>query len=336
MVAQEDRYKDALAKIAELALAASNGGPTSNGRSTDIRGAAAGNGGRRAAAEFVGCQIKPLPDRLTEPAARMATKINPINAPMRQPVRGASAVPTPLSIAVSTARYWGPAAREMTVSFMDTKDTALRKRILSHMNAWASVCGISFVETSGVGQVRIAREAEGYYSYLGTDVTLIPEDRQTMNLEAFGMDTPDSEFYRVVRHETGHTLGFPHEHMRTELVARIDPDKAYPFFLKTQGWDKATVDAQVLTPLDESTILGTPVEDDSVMCYQLAGSITFDGKPIPGGTDITPTDYAFAATIYPKADGGATASPGRGAQAGRTPREVQDDWSRADDVLLPI
>jgi hypothetical protein len=28
-----------------------------------------------------------------------------------------------------------------------------------------------------------------------------------MNLDSFTTSTPDSEFYRVVRHETGHTLG---------------------------------------------------------------------------------------------------------------------------------
>ncbi len=36
------------------------------------------------------------------------------------------------------------------------------------------------------------------------------------------MQTPESEYHRVVRHETGHTLGFPHEHMRKELVEKID------------------------------------------------------------------------------------------------------------------
>jgi hypothetical protein len=40
----------------------------------------------------------------------------------------------------------------------------------------------------------------------------------------------------VIRHETGHTLGFPHEHMRKDLVAKIDPDKAIAFFSETQGW----------------------------------------------------------------------------------------------------
>jgi hypothetical protein len=73
-----------------------------------------------------------------------------------------------------------------------------------------------------------------------------------MNLQDFSMNTPESEYHRVVRHETGHTLGFPHEHLRKELVARIDPHKVYAYFLATQGWDRATVDAQVLTPLDDT------------------------------------------------------------------------------------
>jgi hypothetical protein len=36
------------------------------------------------------------------------------------------------------------------------------------------------------------------------------------------------------------------------------------------------------------------------MCYQLPGSITKNGKPIVGGSDIDPQDYKFAASIYPK------------------------------------
>ena len=57
-------------------------------------------------------------------------------------------------------------------------------------------------------------EWSGYWSYLGTDVLHIPVDQQTMNLQGFTERTPESEYRRVVRHETGHTMGFPHEHMR--------------------------------------------------------------------------------------------------------------------------
>jgi hypothetical protein len=122
-----------------------------------------------------------------------------------------------------------------------------------------------------------------------------------MNLEGFTMKTPESEFHRVVRHETGHTMGFPHEHMRKELVQKIDPEKAIAFFGATQGWSPDEVRQQVLTPIEESSLWGTPHADPrSIMCYQIPGSLTKDGKPIIGGKDIDKKDFTFAAKIYPK------------------------------------
>src|SRR6266540_5575823 len=140
----------------------------------------------------------------------------------------------------------------------------------------------------------------GYWSYLGTDILSIEHNEPTMNLEGFTMATPESEFHRVVRHETGHTMGFPHEHMRRALVNKIDPEKAIKFFGETQGWSEAEVRQQVLTPLEESALWGTQANPNSIMCYQIPGSITKDGKPILGGLDIDKEDSTFAAKIYPK------------------------------------
>lgn len=123
-----------------------------------------------------------------------------------------------------------------------------------------------------------------------------------MNLEGFTMNTRDSEFYRVVRHETGHTLGCPHEHMRQDIIDRIDRQKAIDYFKATQGWSEAQVVAQVLTPLSPNSIWATVSADrQSIMCYQLPGTITKDGQPIPGGLDIDQIDYDFIAKVYPKA-----------------------------------
>jgi hypothetical protein len=196
------------------------------------------------------------------------------------------------------------------------------------MNAWTKTAGISFAATNGVGDVRISRGPGGYYSYLGTDILHIPRNRQTMNLQNFTMNTPESEYKRVVRHETGHTLGFPHEHMRKALVARIDPAKAYQWFLKTYGRDKATVDAQVLTPLSEASLISTPADQTSIMCYQLPGLITKDGKPILGGTDVNQTDYAFAGKIYPK--------PGHAMAAEARAAGTEEDWAESEDVEVPV
>jgi hypothetical protein len=251
----------------------------------------------------LGCIIKSLPTRLLVDAAKTATRINPTNAPVFGPlaaVGGGFQVTDPLRIAVLTSKYWGPTPRQLTVSFMEATPADLSARILTHMNAWTRTGCISFVQTNGTGDVRISREPGGYWSYLGTDILHIPKDRQTMNLEGFTMDTSESEYRRVVRHQSGHTLGFPHEHLRHALINRIDFVKAYQWFLDTYGWDKATVEAQVLTALDEASLMGTPADQDSIMCYQLPGLITTDGLPIDGGTDIDPADYAFCGKIYPQ------------------------------------
>lgn len=321
MTKSEKQLRDALAKIAEVASQAVGGSSTT--------GPVSGEEPNDASVEFdpqAGCSIKQLPTRLLEKAAKTAVQINPVNAPFLGPAANTldESILTPEFLTVFVSKYWGPTPRRLTVSFMEATPTDLKNLILSHMNAWATRECISFVLTNGVGQVRISRGAGGYWSYLGTDILQIPTNRPTMNLQGFSMATPESEYRRVVRHETGHTLGFPHEHMRQELVNRIDPQKAYAYFLRTQGWSKSMVDAQVLTPLNQASIFGTPADQTSIMCYQLPGSITKNGLPITGGTDINATDYAFAAQIYPKVG----ADP-----ASEMPvSAMNDEWEPAEDV----
>lgn len=274
-----------------------------------------------------GCSVKALPKRLRVKAAQNAMRINPVNAPLAAQARGGTdlGVLSPLQIAVLTAKYWGPKPRTLSVSFLDSTPANVRARVVEHLNAWAKRGCVSFAETRGTGHVRISMEETGHWSYLGTDITLIPTNQATMNLQGFTMRTSESEYRRVVRHEAGHTLGFPHEHMRKALVARIDPKKAYPYFLENQGWDKAMVDAQVLTPLSKASIMGTPEDQTSIMCYQLPGEITKDGKPILGGADINATDHQFVARIYPK--------PGAARRAARFTADDLDDESFEDDEL---
>jgi hypothetical protein len=250
------------------------------------------------------CTPKRLPQSKLVQAAQRARAVNPVNHP---PVyRLARAIPgfvvTPERIALLTTKYWGAGGVNLTVGFLDGAPQDLRSRILLHMNVWGEAANVRLTETQVDAQVRIARDSTGFWSYVGTDILSIPPDEQTMNLQDFTMDTSESEFHRVVRHETGHTLGFPHEHMRKELVDKIDRTKAIAFFEETQGWSEEEVIQQVLTPLEESSLLGTPHADpNSIMCYQIPGSITKDGRPIVGGLDIDQSDFDFVAKIYPKA-----------------------------------
>ena len=254
--------------------------------------------------EPIVCQPKRLPRTLWEPAAKNATAINPLNHPPinRLMLVAKGFTPTKQSISVLTTKYWGNKGVKLTVGFVDNPPSDLRSRIISHMNAWDKTANVQFVQTKTDPQVRIARvPGDGHWSYLGTDVLMINKDEPTMNLDSFTMSTRESEYRRVVRHETGHTLGCPHEHMRRALVNLIDPNKAIEFFGRTQGWDPAMVRRQVLTPLEESSLLGTLESDaESIMCYQIPGSITKSGKAIPGGMDIDKSDRVFMGSIYPK------------------------------------
>ena len=265
---------------------------------------------------FIPCTLRTLPAAATMEAAQRAIDMNPANRVLSEAVglltdllgqKRPEATPeregvlAPGRLAVMTSKYWGAAGIHLTVAFMEQTSAALRNKILAHMNAWQKTCNVEFVYSTTDPQVRISRGGGGYYSYLGVDVLSIPRNEQTMNLEGFTLNTSEAEYARVVRHETGHTMGFPHEHMRDDIVADLDVQKTIRYFMQTQGWSAEEVRQQVLTPLSKKSIMGTPNADvTSIMCYQLPASITKSGKPITGGNDINELDYSFAAKLYPR------------------------------------
>lgn len=234
---------------------------------------------------------------LTAKQARLAAERAQAENPHRWPANI-----TPAFLAVERRSWWGDKGKKFGVAFARGTSQAMIDRVLARANAWSEFANVEFYHDSKDAIVRIGfQRGDGHWSYLGTDVLGIPSNQRTMNLELSARDS-DEEFQRVVDHEIGHTIGCPHEHMRPELVARIDVRKAERYFLKTQGWDARTVREQVLTPISEKSLFGTEHSDEeSIMCYQLPGEITVDGKPIKGGGRINANDAAFIGTIYPKA-----------------------------------
>jgi hypothetical protein len=267
--------------------------------------------------KYVPCRVRELPPGTWVEAARRAIRLNALNAPARPPSLAAMAPLPPEHLAALTGKAWPASGVRLTVSFLDGPDRATRDKILAHANSWARTANVAFTEVPSGGQVRISRTAgQGYWSYLGTDVLGIPAGEPTMNLESFDAgSTPDSEFYRVVEHEFGHTLCWPHEHTRKEIVVRIDPGAAEAYFLRYDGWDAETVRQQVLTVTPDDLITALPADVRSVMAYGLPAEIMRDGIAVPGGTRINDEDAALAAKMYPKSGtgggGGVGPPPGK-------------------------
>lgn len=283
------------------------------------------------AAKFIPCHIAELPPERHEEAARLACVENPANAPRLDVLMAAmsvaitgtetaarsfeSTVAEPAFLAALTSKYWGPTGVNLTVSFMDNPSVALRNRIMGHFNAWGEFSNVVLSWVQSGGDIRVARNEGGYYSYLGSDIRMIPRNQHTMMLGGFSDRTTESEMRRVAAHELGHSLGFPHEHLRRSLIERLDVNKVLAYFRQTQGWSDATTRSNVLTPLEERSIMGSDLTDDtSLMCYGLPASITRDGKPIPGGGDFSKTDREFANRLYPKAVQPPPPPPPSGAQ----------------------
>ncbi len=210
--------------------------------------------------------------------------------------------PAGLDLAILRSLQW-PNGTVLRVGFIGRVATDLRALIVSHLNAWnRRGASISFVQSTADPQIRITlAKGQGYWSFVGRDCLYIPKDQPTMALEGLSTRTSPVELARVIRHEAGHALGFPHEHSRPEIVAKLDPAKVIAHFMRHQGWDEATIRDQILTPLPRSAFIGTRMPDaSSVMCYSFPGSLTRDGKPISGGNNISALDARFSASIYPQ------------------------------------
>lgn len=254
--------------------------------------------------EPICCTPKRLPEHQRIEAAQTAISINPRNRPRIERMVQGGVAPTAMRIAVMTQKFWHGGKVSLSVGFMSAISQSLADKLLGHMNAWSKTANVEFHYGASArgSQVRIAFGPSGYWSYLGTDILSIAVNQPTMNLQGFNGPMPDSEYFRVVRHETGHTLGCPHEHSRPEIVALLDPAKTTAFFERNQGWSAQEIQDQILTPIPESSLNATPHADQtSIMAYQFPGACTKSGLPIIGGTDINALDAAFMGSIYPLA-----------------------------------
>jgi hypothetical protein len=117
----------------------------------------------------------------------------------------------------------------------------------------------------------------------------------------FTNDMNPLELGRVVIHEFGHALGCVHEQASPPASIPWDKAKVYAWYKSRIGWDKATVDHNVLKRYGKSEVVFTEQHDpESIMQYPVPNELTVGDYEIGWNTELSETDQVFIAKMYPR------------------------------------
>jgi len=198
-----------------------------------------------------------------------------------------------------TARKWA-ASRAIKISFIDGEGSVI-DRVKKQAEAWLDYINLKFEWSDSNGEIRITFKDEGSWSYIGTSSLSIPAGEATM---CFGWLTPtesETEYSRVVKHEFGHALGFPHEHSHPQAGIPWDVPRVYEYYQRTQGWTKEDVDSQVFARYSESQTQFSEYDPKSIMHYPVPNELTIGDWEVGWNVDFSEGDKKFASWQYPKA-----------------------------------
>jgi len=107
------------------------------------------------------------------------------------------------------------------------------------------------------------------------------------------------EWDRVVLHETLHAVCLEHEHQHPNNTIPWNREAVYDHYWRTQGWDRAMVDYQVLNRAMPKQLRTSGFDPDSIMCYPIDRHLTTNGFSVGWNTRLTAGDIALLRSLYP-------------------------------------
>lgn len=212
-------------------------------------------------------------------------------------------------LALEKSKLWvapgtppGPQPTLLRVGFFDG-DPGLQEQVRAVAEEWTKHAYVRFAYGAPVRvcDIRITFCADaGSWSFLGKDCKVIGQDKPTMNYGWLKPGTAPDEIRRVVLHEFGHALGCVHEHSHPQVAIPWNREKVYEFYKRTQGWEPADVDNNVLSRYDETLTIHSRFDEKSIMLYPVDAELT-DGRYSTGwNSELSETDKAFIADAYPR------------------------------------
>lgn len=201
-------------------------------------------------------------------------------------------------LALAKFKLWEN-GQELRIRFLNG-ESQLHERVKQHANQWLQFANLKFNFGNHVdAEIRITFQGAGYRSLVGTDALLRPDPQPTMTLGGFTKDTGEELLRRVVLHEFGHAIGCVHEQANPTIEIPWDVPKVYAYYLAVHGWDKDTVDRNVLKRYQPSEVEFTQHDPTSIMQYPVNNAHTIGNFEIGWNTTLSDTDKVFISQMYP-------------------------------------
>ena len=235
-----------------------------------------------------------------EESYRICTEIIIDPEDMEQPDLPPGMVAKAVGFKPELGKYW-PNGRTLKVGFMGGSEL-VRSKVRKYAQEWSQVANIQFIFVEkGETDLRVGFNTSlGTWSLIGTDASHMPQHKPTINFGWFNKRMPEADYRATILHEFGHALGLLHEHQHPQGGIPWDKTKLYPFYQKTQGWDQAMVDQQVLGHYKSGKTQYSRYDPYSIMHYPIPNALTVGDFEVGMNMDLSPTDRAFMAKVYPK------------------------------------
>lgn len=240
-------------------------------------------------------------------AAELAIRENSENVPRIKRPSGIGILPAEqIWLAQMTGRKW-ETGRELRVRFLDG-EARMRDRVKYYSSRWMEHANLPLVFCDDPrAEIKISFKIQAMdggpsaRSKIGTDALAVKNpDEPTMVLSVLKPDSSEEYFCRKATHEFGHALGFIHEHQNPIGGIPWDREKAIRFYMQSSGWTEEEVIHNVFRTYGRDLTQFSEFDPKSIMIYPIPREITLGGFEVRLNTELSETDKAFAAAVYPK------------------------------------
>jgi len=198
----------------------------------------------------------------------------------------------------SHTKYWRP-GRTLDIALYD-EDEEIIQKVKGIADTWLKHANLKFNFISGeTGDIRIYINNlgdGGGISAEGTDALALLPQQPTMILE---IDPDDARFEYVVLHEFGHVLGLHHEHQHPDASIPWDLSKVYAWHLQQFGWNRETVDRNVLPLPRSANYTYGDYDRYSVMHYSVSRETTLGNWEQGENAVLSAKDIMAVRKAYP-------------------------------------